>query len=76
MSGNEQQKRLHAAQMAAANASSPEEKSRADDIDVKLAENREKEDFNSMALKAVREHPARRIAEAMINIQEKKNEYR
>lgn len=30
MSGNEQQKRLHAAQMAAANASSPEEKSRAD----------------------------------------------
>lgn len=31
MSGNEQQKRLHAAQMAAANASTPEAKSRADD---------------------------------------------
>ncbi len=36
----------------------------------------QKEDFNSMVLKAVREHPARRIGEAMINIQEKKKEYR
>lgn len=30
MSGNEQQRRLHAAQMAAANASTPEEKSQHD----------------------------------------------
>lgn len=30
MSGNEQQRRLHAAQMAAANASNPEEKSQHD----------------------------------------------